>query len=88
MCNSLHGQQVDADVQAWHAAAVRRVALTNGRVHGGEVDRVSQGSAVLAWWSADAESDSQPEGGRRGEGSGSHRGAWEEVGGLKGVGRE
>lgn len=57
--SSLHCQQVDADVQAWQAAAVRRVPLTNARVHGGEVERVSQGSAALAWWSADAESDSQ-----------------------------
>lgn len=38
-----------------------RVALTSGRVHGGEVEQVSQGSAALAWWSADAESDSQLE---------------------------
>lgn len=37
------------------------VVLTSGRVHGGEVEQVSQGSAALAWWSADAESDSQPE---------------------------
>lgn len=50
---------MDEGVQAAAtAAAVLRVALTDGRVHGGEVEQVSQGSPALAWWSADAESDS------------------------------
>lgn len=78
MCSSSQGQQVDADVQAWPAAAAAaaalRVALANGRVHGGEVEQVSQRSAALAWWSADAESDSQPEE-RVGEGEGRGRGS-------------
>lgn len=36
----------------------------SGRVHDSEVERVSRRSAALAWWSADAESDSE----RRGPG--------------------
>lgn len=77
---------MDADVQGCGL-----LLLTSGRVHGGEVEQVSQGSAALAWWSADAESDSRP--GERSGGGGSGvsqgmKGGKRGVRGLKGGGRK